>query len=40
MPDKGLAKLVTTISHKQTTEDPYSAGAFEDLTADSSITVP
>lgn len=38
--NKGLAKLVTTISHKQTTEDPYSAGAFEDLTADSSITVP
>ena len=38
--NKGLAKLVTTLSHKQTSESPYSAGAFEDLTADSGITVP
>ena len=37
---KGTPKLVTTLAHKQTVEAPYSAGAFEDIVADSSITVP
>ena len=37
---KGVAKLVTTLSNKQTVEDPYSAGEFENMTVDSNITVP
>lgn len=37
---KGIAKLVTTLTHKQTVEAPYSAGEFESLTADSGIAVP
>lgn len=37
---KGLPKLVTTITHKQTNENPYAAGVWEDMTVDSAITVP
>lgn len=37
---KGVCKLVTTLSNQQTVEDVYSAGEFETMTADSSITVP
>ena len=37
---KGLPKLVTTLAHKQTNENPYASGNFEDITVDTSITVP
>ena len=37
---KGVPKLVTALAHQQTTDDPYAAGQFEDMTADGSITPP
>ena len=37
---KGLPKLVTTLAHQQTNDEPYAAGQFEDMTADVSITPP
>lgn len=37
---KGVAKVVTTLTNQQTVEDVYSAGEFESLTADTSITIP
>ena len=37
---KGLPKLVTTLEHQQTNDEPYAAGQFEDMTADGSITPP
>ena len=37
---KGVCKLVTTLTYQQTVEEVYSQGEFENMTADSSITVP
>ena len=37
---KGVPQIVTTLSHKQTNENPYAAGTFESMTAASGITVP
>lgn len=37
---KGVCKLVTTLQNKQTVEDVYSAGVFEDMPKDDSIVVP
>ena len=37
---KGVPKLVTTLAHKQTNENPYASGNFEDTAVDTSITVP
>ena len=37
---KGVPQIVTSLSHKQTNENPYAAGTFESMTAASGVTIP
>ena len=37
---KGVCKLTTTLTNKQTVEEVYSAGAFEDMPKDETLVVP